>query len=181
MASKKGMAIARVVLRLFTILFAAGCIVVLTLDKAPNGGDSNVTFRDVIGYKYVFATAAVAAAYCLLLLPFTMYRACTGKKLVRGPFLPTLYFYGDKVVAFVLASGVGAGFLDTADLKVAYGDFLELFGEDFKDTPLEGFFNKGYVATALLAGAFLCMAILSIFSFPCRPPTDATNKGFFFR
>lgn len=102
MASKKGMAIASLVLRVFTVLFAAGCIVVLILDKAPNGGDSNVSFRDIIGYKYVFATAAVAAAYCLLLLPFTMYRACTGKKLVRGPFLPALYFYGDKVSAIFL-------------------------------------------------------------------------------
>ncbi|PPD98980.1 hypothetical protein GOBAR_DD04004 [Gossypium barbadense] len=162
MASKKGMAIASLVLRLFTILFAAGCIVVLILDKAPNGGDSNQPI-----------------AYCCYPLQCTVLG--TGKKLVRGPFLPALHFYGDKVVAFVLASGVGAGFLDTADLKVAYGDFFELFGEDFKDTPLEGFFNKGYVATALLAGAFLCMAILSKFSFPRRPPTDATNKGFFFR
>ncbi|KAE8676159.1 Detected protein of unknown function [Hibiscus syriacus] len=184
MASKKARVILSLVLRIFTLLFAAGCIVVLVLDKATDDDGSKVTFKDIITYKYVLATAVVAATYCLLLLPFTMYRACAGKKLIRGPILPTLYFYGDKAVAFVLALGVGAGFLATADLKRFLNDLLESFGGRLKDTPFEGFFNRGYLATGLLAAAFLCMSILSIFSAPTENKAAgnkaAGKKGFFF-
>ncbi|KAK8615452.1 hypothetical protein V6N13_017040 [Hibiscus sabdariffa] len=185
MASNKVRVILSLVLRLFTLLFAAGCIAVLILDKATDEDGSKLTFRDIIAYKYVMATAAVAAAYCIFLLPFTMYRACTGKRLIRGPFLPSLYFYGDKVVAFVLASGVGAGFLATVELKRFLNGLLKSFGGSLKDTSLQGFFNRGYLATGLLAAAFLCMALLSVFSTPAKnkaPETKAAgNRGFFFR
>ncbi|GMI75399.1 hypothetical protein HRI_001209200 [Hibiscus trionum] len=186
MASNKGrVIILSLVLRIVTLLFAAGCIVVLILDKATDTDGSKLTFRDFVAYKYVLATAVVAAAYCVLLLPFTMYRACTGKRLIRGPFLPTLYFYGDKVVAFALASGVGAGFLVTAELKRFLNDLLKSLGGSLKDTEFEGFFNRGYLATALLAAAFLCMAILSMFFTPTKNEAAETkaagNKGFFFR
>ncbi|XP_039065372.1 CASP-like protein 4D1 [Hibiscus syriacus] len=165
MASKKAAVIVSLVLRICTLFFAAGCIVVLILDKATDDDGSKVTFKDVISMWW-----------SRLLL----YRACTGKRLIRGPFLPTLYFHGDKVVAFVLASSVGAGFLTTAELKRFINDLLESFGARLKDTPFEGFFNRGYLATALLAAAFLCMAILSIFSAPAGNKA-AGNKGFFFR
>ncbi|XVE63966.1 hypothetical protein DITRI_Ditri07aG0063000 [Diplodiscus trichospermus] len=178
MASTNGMAIATVLLRILAVLLAAGCATVLILDKATDLDGSKVTFKVVIGYRYVLATAVVAAAYCLLQLPFALYYACTEKRLIRGDFLPSLDFYGDKVIAFLLATGVGAGFLVTADLKNFVGDVLQqLFGEDLEDTPFESFFNKGYLATGLLAGAFLCMAVLSIFSSLLR--ASSGSRGFF--
>ncbi|XVF70363.1 hypothetical protein PTKIN_Ptkin11bG0156000 [Pterospermum kingtungense] len=152
--ASKAMAIATVLLRIFTILFAVGCVVVLILDKFEEDGDK-ATFKDIISYRYVLATAAIAAAYNLLQLPFAIYYACTEKRLIRGDFLPAVDFYADKVIAFVVASGVGAGFLVTKELK-------ELFGDSSKK--LVNFFNKGYIATGLLAGAFLCMVLLAILS-----------------
>ncbi|WRX18682.1 hypothetical protein QQP08_011169 [Theobroma cacao] len=142
------MPIATVLLRIFTILFAAGCVVVLILDKTTDVDGSKVTFKNVIAYR-----------------------------LIRGGFLPAFDFYGDKVMAFLLATGVGAGFLVTVELKEFLGDLFKEFGADLKDSPFESFFNKGYLAVSLLAGAFLCMAVLSVFSSLQR--TTISGRGFF--
>ncbi|XP_007037039.2 PREDICTED: CASP-like protein 4D1 [Theobroma cacao] len=175
--ASKAMPIATVLLRIFTILFAAGCVVVLILDKTTDVDGSKVTFKNVIAYRYVLATAVVGAAYSILQLPFAIYYACTEKRLIRGGFLPAFDFYGDKVMAFLLATGVGAGFLVTVELKEFLGDLFNEFGADLKDSPFESFFNKGYLAVSLLAGAFLCMAVLSVFSSLQR--TTISGRGFF--
>ncbi|XWS60807.1 hypothetical protein CRYUN_Cryun07bG0069000 [Craigia yunnanensis] len=175
--ASKAMAIATVLLRIFTVLLAAGCVVVLILDKATDVDGTKVTFKNVNSYRYVLATAVVAAAYCLLQLPFAIYYACTEKRLIRGDFLPAFDFYGDKVVAFLLATGVGAGFLVTVELKEFLGDLFKEFGADLEDSPFESFFNIGYLAAGLLAGAFLCTAVLSILSSPQR--TSTGSRGFF--
>ncbi|XVF09375.1 hypothetical protein REPUB_Repub07fG0087300 [Reevesia pubescens] len=175
--ASKAMAIATVLLRIFTILLAAGCVVGLILDKATDVDGGKITFKNIIAYRYVLATAVVAAAYCLLQLPFAIYYAWTEKRLIRGDFLPSFDFYGDKAVAFLLASGVGAGFLVIVELKEFLGDLFKEFGADLKDSPFEGFFNKGYLAASLLAGAFLCMAVLSILSSLQR--TSSGSRGFF--
>ncbi|XP_022738985.1 CASP-like protein 4D1 [Durio zibethinus] len=175
--ASKATAIATVVLRIFTILFAAGSVVVLILDKATDVDGSKLTFKNVTAYRYVLATDVVAAAYCLLQLPFAIYYACTEKRLLRGDFLPAFDFYGDKLIAFLMATSVGAGFLVTVELKEFLGDLFKEFGADLKDSMFEGFFNKGYLAGGLLAGAFLCMAILSILSSLQR--TGIGSRGFF--
>ncbi|XWS50888.1 hypothetical protein CRYUN_Cryun12cG0128600 [Craigia yunnanensis] len=175
--ASKAMAIATVLFRIFTILLATACVVVLILDKATDIDGNKATFKNVIGYRYVLATAVTAAAYCLLQLPFAIYYACTEKRLIRGDFLPAFDFYGDKLIAFLLASGVGAGFLVTVELSEFVGDLLKELGEHLEDSPFESFFNKGYLAAGLLAGAFLCMAVLSIFSSLQR--TSSGSRGFF--
>ncbi|KAE8667770.1 Detected protein of unknown function [Hibiscus syriacus] len=187
MASKKARVIVSLVLRIFTLLFAAACIVVLILDKATDDDGLKVTFKDVITYKYVVATAVVAATYCLLAIALTLYIvSCLYREEAHSwSFLANLIFlWRQGVVAFVLATGVGAGFLTTAEVKRFLNGLLESFGARLKDTPFEGFFDRGYLATALLAAAFLCMSILSILSAP--PDNKASGnkaagkKGFFF-
>lgn len=81
------------------------------------------------------------------------------------------------MVAFLLAAGVGAGFLVTAELKDFLGDLFKEFGADLEDSPFESFFNKGYLGADLLAGAFLCVALLSIFSSLHR--TSTGSRGLF--
>ncbi|OMO63348.1 hypothetical protein CCACVL1_22410 [Corchorus capsularis] len=169
------------ILRVLTNLFAAACIVVLLLSKARDVDGSKITFEDVIAYRYMMASAVIAAAYCLLQLPFAMYYACTEKRLIRGDFLPAFDFYADKGIAFLLATGFGAGVLTTLDLKEFFREFLNRFGTDLKHTHFDNFFNKGYIASGLLAGAFLSMALLSICSSLRNNTTTTTKKGFFFR
>lgn len=49
--ASKALAIATVVLRILTILLAAGCAVVLILDKATDVDGSKITIRNVIAYR----------------------------------------------------------------------------------------------------------------------------------
>ena len=49
--ASKAMSIATVLLRTFTILLVAGCVVVLILDKATDVDGNKATFKDVIGYR----------------------------------------------------------------------------------------------------------------------------------
>jgi len=45
----------------------------------------------------VVAVAAIAGAYCIVQLPFSIYYAVQQKRLIRNGFLPEFDFYGDKV------------------------------------------------------------------------------------
>lgn len=45
----------------------------------------------------MLGAAAAGVFYSLIQLPFAMYHAVKEKRLIRGKFLPTFDFYGDKV------------------------------------------------------------------------------------
>jgi len=52
--------------------------------------------------RYVVAVAAIAGAYCIVQLPFSIYYAVQQKRLIRNGFLPEFDFYGDKVPDLLL-------------------------------------------------------------------------------
>ncbi|KAJ0048629.1 hypothetical protein Pint_16834 [Pistacia integerrima] len=169
------------VFRIFALLLSGGCIVVLVTDTVKFTDGSKTTFKDVITYRYVLATAAIGGAYSLLQLPCAIYSAFKQKRLIRGQFLPEFDFYGDKMVSFVLASGVGAVFAVTYELKSFVNDFVEtLLSLGFEDTVgfksgTDKFLNRIYIAAGLLLGALVCMALLSVLSSINR----TTSSGFF--
>ncbi|CAN4088119.1 unnamed protein product [Withania somnifera] len=82
-----------------------------------------------------------------------MYHAVKEKRLIRGKFLPTFDFYGDKVIAFLLASGVGLGF------GVSF---------EFKDTKRGKTIERGYITSGLLLAGFTTMALLTILTSKSR-------------
>jgi len=49
----------------------------------------------------VVAIAAIACAYCIVQLPFSIYYAIRQKRLINNGFLPEFDFYGDKVCFFL--------------------------------------------------------------------------------
>ncbi|XP_024023542.1 CASP-like protein 4D1 [Morus notabilis] len=129
--------------------------------------------------RYVLATAAVGAAYLILQLPFAIYYGCTEKRLIGGTLLPQFDFYADKVVSLLLASGAGAGFAVSIELKKVLPDafdaiiaiaqasgkadlieFADLFQQEKSKTP--GFFNRGIIASGVLLGGCVLMAIVSV-------------------
>ncbi|KAJ4713592.1 CASP-like protein [Melia azedarach] len=167
--SGKGMAISMLILRILTLLLSAGCIVVFIINTFRNGDGSKTTFKDVFAYRYVFSTAVIGAAYSLLQLPFTVYFVSTEKRMITGRFLPEFDFYGDKIISFLLATGVGAGFAITFEFK----KFLN--ADDLKSR-VEKFLDRSYIATGLLLGAFVCMAVVSVISSINRK----TSSGGFF-
>ncbi|KAJ0048073.1 hypothetical protein Pint_16840 [Pistacia integerrima] len=167
------------VFRIFALLLSVGCIVVLVTDTVKFTDGSKTTFEDVMTYKYVPCQRAIGGAYSLWQLPCAIYYAFTQKRLID--------FYGDKylfffqMVGFVLASGVGAVFAVTYELKSFVNDFVEtLLSLGFEDTigfksGTDKFLNRIYIAAGLLLGAFVCMALPSVLSSINR----TTSSGFF--
>ncbi|XP_019167297.1 PREDICTED: CASP-like protein 4D1 [Ipomoea nil] len=154
------------VLRIFTLMLLAASIAV-TLTN----------FSDINSYRYFLAVGAVGALYTLIQLPFAMYHVVKEKRMIRGIFLPNFDFYGDKVISFLLASGVGVGFSASVELKDTIRSLVENFEfllasdprisldgiEEFR-TKLNKFFDRELIASGILLGGFVTMAILSILS-----------------
>lgn len=127
------------------------------------------------------ATAAIGVVYLILQLPFAIYYASTEKRLIRGELLPQFDFYADKIVSLLLASGVGAGFAVSFELKkilpdafdviiaisqatgnADFDEIVQLFEQEKSKTP--GFLNKGIIASGILLVGCLLMAIVSVLS-----------------
>ncbi|KAM6562937.1 hypothetical protein CsatB_022935 [Cannabis sativa] len=166
-------------LRIVALLLFVGSIVVLLLDTYKLSDGDKTTFKDVNSYRYVIGTAAIGAAYLIVQLPFAIYYGWKGKRLIPGKVLAELDFYGDKLVSLLAASGVGAGFATTFELKDFVPDAMDtliLFGEsagigaDFigllqeERNKITGFLNKGYIASGILLAACVFIIIVSVLS-----------------
>ncbi|KAK0592422.1 hypothetical protein LWI29_018869 [Acer saccharum] len=144
-------------LRFFTIAALFASIIVLTTNSAYLEIDSvefKVRFKDIYAYRYMLATIVVGMAYTLLQIFFTLYYISTGNRIITGDGSFTFDFFGDKIVSYLLATGAAAGFGATKDMKSV---FLGMGNAD-------KFFNKGYASASLLLIAFVCTAMLSVFS-----------------
>lgn len=65
-----------------------------------------------------------------------------------------------QVISYLVATGSAAGFGVSKDLKDA---FIALVALDSTD-PVDTFFSRGYASASLLLFAFICLAVLSVFS-----------------
>ncbi|XP_062112931.1 CASP-like protein 4D1 [Humulus lupulus] len=173
-------------LRILTLLLFVGSIAVLLLDTYKLSDGEKTTFKDINAYRYVVATAAIGAVYLILQLPFAIYYGCTEKRLIPGKVLAEVDFYGDKVVSLFVASGVGAGFAVSFELKdfvpgafdllilVAQSasggggggalddDYTRLLQEERDKIP--GFLDKGYIASGILLAGCVFMIFVSVLS-----------------
>ncbi|CAK7324849.1 unnamed protein product [Dovyalis caffra] len=181
----KAIAISTLLLRIFTLLALAACVVLLVTNyfrDAVFGDGSKVTFKNLTTYRFVLSAAVIGAAYTLLQLPFALYYVFKEKRLIKGDLLLEFDFYGDKTIAFLVASGVGAGFAVSVEIKNIFKELFNAFADagfegtdDAKDL-YDKFLNRGMIATGALAFGFVCMAILSVISSTNRAKT---TKGFF--
>ncbi|CAI0400036.1 unnamed protein product [Linum tenue] len=169
------------VLRLSTLFILAASVLVLVFNTVKVSVDfrnftldefnpTKITFKDLITLKYLLAVAIIGALYTVCQLPFAIYHVATGKRLSRNDCMPEFNFYGDELVSYLLATGIGAGFLVCADLKVNLDKMMKAL-EDAHEAGLrdsresyDKFLNMGILATALLFLAFVCMAVLSVLS-----------------
>ncbi|XP_021296081.1 CASP-like protein 4D1 [Herrania umbratica] len=147
------------VLKVFMFALLLASLVVLVTDTATVPLDIifelKVRFDDVYTYRYVLASIIIGLVYSLLQTAFSLYHLATGNRLISGDGGFVFDFYGDKVISYVMATGCAAGFGATTDLK-ALADARKL---DFED-----YFDKAYASASLLLLAFLCAAVLSVFS-----------------
>ncbi|KAH0703282.1 CASP-like protein 4D1 [Solanum tuberosum] len=145
MASSKAIINTILALRILTLLLCAASLALIVLTMLR--GSIKSEFRGIKSYRYVLGAAAGGILYSLIQLPFAMYHAVKEKRLIRRKFLPIFDFYGDKVIAFLLASGVGLGF------GVSF---------EFKDIKRGETIERGYITSGLLLAGFITMAILTI-------------------
>ncbi|XP_055825493.1 CASP-like protein 4D1 [Solanum dulcamara] len=145
MASSRAIINSILALRILTLLLCAASLALIVLTMLR--GSIKSEFRGIKSYRYVLGAAAGGVFYSLIQLPFAMYHAIKEKRIIRGKFLPMFDFYGDKVIAFLLASGVGLGF------GVSF---------EFKDIKRGETLERGYIASALLLAGFITMALLTI-------------------
>ncbi|KAL0355007.1 UNVERIFIED_CONTAM: CASP-like protein 4D1 [Sesamum radiatum] len=155
-------------LRVFTLLALAASVVLMGLNNFTEDG-IKARFTDLIAYRYVFATGAIGFLYTLIQIPFAVYNVVKEKRWIRNG-LQEFDFYGDKVMAFLLASGVGVGFGVSFELKRVLGDVLSRKSKKFLD--------MGNISAGLLLVGFVSMALLCIIS-SNRRSSSSPIKGFF--
>ncbi|XP_022134262.1 CASP-like protein 4D1 [Momordica charantia] len=136
-----GSKIASLVLRVVTFVFLFISIIVLATNS-----QGNIHFHNVNSYRFAMATIIIGGAFNLLQIALSLYYIISKS---HGNLL--FYFYGDKVLSYVLLSGAAAGLGGGIDLNAN----IEGMGS---------FFGKGNAAAALLLIAFLCSAAISILS-----------------
>ncbi|XP_030442060.1 CASP-like protein 4D1 [Syzygium oleosum] len=170
--------------RIFGLLALAGSAAVMVTNHLTYSNGIKTTFKDVITYRYVLSTALIGAAYLLVQLPFAIYHACTEKRIFRNGCLPEFDFYGDKLISLILATGVGAGFAISFELKKFIRDFFDVLltfdiplDDDDKSKAIK-FLNRGIISTGLLALGLVCMVIVSVLSSINR---NSSRGGFFRR
>ncbi|XP_010025962.2 CASP-like protein 4D1 [Eucalyptus grandis] len=178
--ANQGVVTSMLVFRIFGLLALAGSVALMAPNHFTDSGGVETTFKDVIAYRYVLATAVIGAAYILVQLPFAIYYACTKKRMIRNGCLPEFDFYGDKLISLILATGVGAGFAISFELKRYIDDDLIEFhiplSEDDKSKSIK-FLNWGIISAGLLALGLVCMVIVSVLSSINR--NSSTRGGFF--
>ncbi|KAF5750058.1 hypothetical protein HS088_TW03G00389 [Tripterygium wilfordii] len=190
--ASKSVPIVTLILRFLALALCAASIVVLGTNKFTQSDGTKITFRDLIAYRYVIATGIIGFAYSLVQIPFAMYHVCREKRLIKHECQPEFDFYGDNIIAFLLAAGVGAGFAISFEFKRLLKEFIDSLkdlgipGIDEGKSKGEKFLDKANLSTALLLLGFLCMTMLSVYSSIQRSnsssSTPTTNKrGFFFK
>ncbi|XP_022867537.1 CASP-like protein 4D1 [Olea europaea var. sylvestris] len=147
------------ILRIFTLLALAASIALMALNYFDNVDGSEAKFMDLVAYSYVVTTAGIGFVYTLIQIPFAIYNVIKEKRLIPNGWLKVFDFYGDKVVAFLLATGVGVGF-----------EMMRVSGGGSKK-----FYDRGNISTGLLFVGFIYMAFLSIFS----SIRFSSKKGYF--
>ncbi|KAI3516856.1 hypothetical protein L1887_15957 [Cichorium endivia] len=129
-----------------------------------------IGFNDIYAYRYMMSAIVIGFAYTCLQVSLEIYQVSMRERAMIRIGHPMIIFFGDKFLLCVLATGVGAAFGATFDLKKNLDDlddYLESIGEPIISqlrTKLDNFFNMAYVSAGLLLIAFLFSIASSILS-----------------
>ncbi|KAF5189026.1 Casp-like protein 4d1 [Thalictrum thalictroides] len=182
-----GSAIATLVLRLLALVLLAASIAIFATDKFTIDGQK-ATFRDIQAYKYVMAAALLVFIYTLIEIPFAIYHVLKEKRLINHGCVPHFESCADQIMAYILATAVGAGFGTTFEYKKVLKDFIEglenLGFEGVEEAKSKGekFLDRGNIATGVLFVAFICVAVQAVISSISRnnSATNSGRKGYWF-
>ncbi|XP_015159396.1 CASP-like protein 4D1 [Solanum tuberosum] len=141
----------------------------ISLASEATGYDSILCFLLYI-FPVCVSCRCRGNSYSLIQLPFALYQAIKGKRFISGQFLPMFDFYGDKVMAFLLASGVGVSveFKNFVDESIDINEVRIEFREKG-----DKFFDNAIIASGILLAGFTTMAIITILN-----TAKCTGKSF---
>ncbi|OAY25382.1 CASP-like protein 4D1 [Manihot esculenta] len=174
--SKKALLpIAALILRVLTMILLLVSLIILVTDSATfkpvlSSDDVTIRLKYIYSYRYMLATEVLGLAYTFLRLPFSILYMITGKRLIDVVGLSYFNLFSDKVILSLLASGVGAGFGATYDLKKNLDDLDDILQRQGYTiianirSELDDFFNMGYVSATLLLLGFLFFGVSSFIS-----------------
>ncbi|KDP38184.1 hypothetical protein JCGZ_04827 [Jatropha curcas] len=172
----KALPITTLILRVFAMLLLLTSVIILATDSATfkallSSQEVTMRLKYIYSYRYMLSAAVIGIAYTFFQLPFAIYHISTGKRLIKNVAAIYFDFFSDKVILCFLASGVGAGFGATYDLKENLDQLDDIFKKlgsnllsEFR-TQMDDFFTMGYVSATLLLLGFLCFGVSSLLSF----------------
>ncbi|XP_076907756.1 CASP-like protein 4D1 [Bidens hawaiensis] len=130
-----------------------------------------VRFNNIYAYRYMMSAIVIGFAYTCVQVTFEIYQLATRKSLTTGNMLPKIIFYGDKFLLCFLATGVGAAFGATIDLKKKVDQLDDFYESTYGElafagirSKLDDFFNLAFVSATFLLIAFLSSIASSILS-----------------
>ncbi|KAL3523806.1 hypothetical protein ACH5RR_016640 [Cinchona calisaya] len=136
------------------LLISAIILIANTYTQSFQDVDITIKFNDFYSYRYLLSTTVIGLAYTLLQSALTTFLVSTGNR-IGGEGMLQFDFYGDKVISYLLATGVAASFGMTLDLKASLSG---------GSSGVDKFMSKAEAATSLCLLGFLFTAISSIFS-----------------
>ncbi|KAG6501460.1 CASP-like protein 4D1 [Zingiber officinale] len=172
MASSKPLRISTLGLRVFVLLFCLASLIIIATDSAEfpdpdsdTGELKKTTFKDVIAYRYLFSVAIIGIAYSLMQIPLAALSITKGSSLVTKRILPW-YIFTDVVMGLLVATGVGAGFGLTVDLKRNLDkQFREAGVQDLEVAKnIDKALDLAHASTGFLLAATACMAVIVLLS-----------------
>ncbi|RWW81777.1 hypothetical protein BHE74_00009819 [Ensete ventricosum] len=159
-SSSKAGSIAVLVLRVFVFLCLLVSLVVIATDTVT------VTDPDPDPYsEYVFSVDVIGCFYTLLQLPFSALNTIRGRKFLGRKTFPLYIFIDLQVFSLLFATGVGAGFGITVDVK---RQLDKAFRGEYADSYLANDIDKAldlvHVSTGFVLVATVCMAFIILTS-----------------
>ncbi|KAH0925067.1 hypothetical protein HID58_017323, partial [Brassica napus] len=141
-------------LRVLTVVFLVITVIILSTNSVTidsQGTALKYYFKDVYAYRYMFSAAIIGLVYAVVQLFFTISELATR---IKNPINYQLDFYDN----IILIGNWFGGWIWSEQR-------LERCTSSINSTdPVDKFFSRGYASASMLLFAFVCLAVLSVFS-----------------
>ncbi|KAI3453216.1 hypothetical protein Pfo_009879 [Paulownia fortunei] len=141
--------------RVVTMASLIVSVAVLKTNDATLDDGYVLSYKDFRSYKYMFYVMVIGIGYTLLQIPFAIYYMWKKKHLINSFGFLQFDFYADKIMALLLATGVGAAFGATLDMKKYTDD---------SESKIQDFLTMAYIPAAFLLVGCLASGISSVHS-----------------
>ncbi|KAG8382652.1 hypothetical protein BUALT_Bualt05G0099600 [Buddleja alternifolia] len=147
--------VTRLTARVITLASLIVSLAVLKTNDVTFDNGYVLTYKDFRSYKYMFYVMIIGIIYTLLQIPFAIYYMKTKKHLINHYGFLKFEFYADKLVTLFLATGAGAAFGATLDMKKYVLD---------SESKVQDYLTMVYIPAAFLVVGCIGCGISSVHS-----------------